>query len=99
MTSANESDQYREYAVVVDTNILMAQPHIEGIDWGVEPITVYLLESVVYDELEGLRRAQNGSVAQRATEAYDHLTHLHTQMNEDGYQVPRGWLKIVAAPD
>lgn len=96
--SAYERERFDEYAVVLDANILLAHSQIEEIDWGINPVIVFILESVLHDELEGLRRHTNTSVAQRAKEAFDHLCALEQRMNEDGYKVPGGWLRIVPAP-
>src|SRR5690606_26592946 len=98
MNGRQQQGHFTEYAVVVDTNILLAHPRVEAIEWGVTPITVFILESVLHQELAGLRRNHNPSVAQRAREAFEHLTALEQQMEDGGYAVPGGQLRIVPTP-
>jgi len=63
-------------AVIVDTSILMAIPAIHSFDWGVQPITVYILDTVI-DELRGLARDRQDDVkataARRALAVLDGL--------------------------
>lgn len=99
MLARERQEQFAEYAVVVDANILLAHPRIEEINWGIKPVTVFILELVLHDELEGLRRNDNPGVAKRANEAFDHLCSLERRMDgKDGYDVPGGCLRIVPAP-
>ena len=67
---------YSHPAVIVDTSILMAIPAIHSFDWGVQPITVYILDTVL-DELRGLARDRQDDVkataARRALAVLDGL--------------------------
>ena len=63
-------------AVVVDTSILMELPAAYRFDWGVQPITVYVLDAVIR-ELRGLaqdkKNVAKAAAAQRALSILDSL--------------------------
>ncbi len=58
-------EHHEQPAAVVDTSILMELPHVDTLDWGVNSITIYVLDSVVH-ELEGLARADDDALVASA---------------------------------
>jgi len=71
------SNSHRSHpTVVVDTNILMDIPAIDRFNWGMQPITVCVLDAVI-EELRGLARnrehTDKASAARRALAVLDPL--------------------------
>ena len=79
-----------ECAVIVDTNILLEVPDLHAFNWGVAPITVYVLRSVL-DELQGLARdQQNLTKAKTARRVLGNLENILRRMPAEGYPLPGG---------
>jgi hypothetical protein len=74
----------------------MELPHIDRLDWGVDAITLYVLDSVLH-ELEGLARADDPLVASPAKRALAVLDDWFTPPLPDKVQPSGGSLKIVSA--
>ena len=84
-------------AVVIDTNILMVIPTIHRLDWGVQPITVYVLDAVV-NELRGLARDQEDrSKAAAAQEALSILDNMQRRSPPEGTPLPNNAGRLVFA--
>lgn len=80
MTNSHQSHP----AVVVDTNILMDIPAIHRFNWGMQPITVYVLDTVV-NELRGLARdRRHGARAASAQRALAMLEPLQRRSPPEG---------------
>ena len=77
-------------AVIVDTNIFLDVPDILAFNWGVSPITVYILRSVL-DELYGLARDRIDQAKARAAQrAVDNLEGILQRIPAEGYSLPAG---------
>ena len=84
-------------AVVVDTSILMALPDIHQFNWGVRPITVYVLDAVV-DELRGLARdRQDDTRATAARRALFVLGNLQKGAPPEGVPLPNNTGRLIFA--
>lgn len=87
-----------EYVVIVDTNILLELPDLLDLDWGVKPIKVYVLRSVL-QELHGLSRGSaNWKTRQDAQRAFELLDPLSRRTPEEGFPFSAGRLYFVDAP-
>jgi hypothetical protein len=86
--------------LILDTNILLDLPQIETVDWGIQPVTVYILDAVL-EELRGLARERHDKKkardAQRAAVALDRL---QQRTPREGFALPeaRGRLFFVSPP-
>ena len=79
----NPGDGFKAYTVIVDTNMLLDIPHINTLDWGLAGIQILILENVL-DELRGLRQHENEETANRARQAYAHLSGIQQRMPAEG---------------
>jgi len=98
--SARSRPAYSHPAVVVDTNILMALPAIHKFNWGMQPVTVYVLDAVV-NELRGLaRNKEDDAKAATARRALSVLDDLQKCAQPDGIPLPNstGHLIFAQAP-
>jgi len=77
-------------AVVVDTNILLDIPNIKELDWGVQSVKVFVLESVVGEIGKLSRKAEIQPLTKKAETAYKDIRNLQRQSAADGIELPNG---------
>lgn len=76
--------------LIIDTNILLDIPDINSFNWGVQPVTVLVLQSV-QEELRGLARDRiNQRLANSAQRVFNKLNNLQRRISAEGYPLPGG---------